>query len=129
MSSAPSDRATIFRLVLFGLIYNIVEGVLCVAAGVITGTVVLVGFGLDSGIEAAAAFAASRFLLGEITEEREERLSRIVGWTFLGLAAYVLIQSTFDLAHERDCSDDETNPRRGDFSWSGRGWSERRLPQ
>jgi divalent metal cation (Fe/Co/Zn/Cd) transporter len=92
-----SDRRTILRLVLFGLVYNVAEGILCIAAGLAAGSVVLIGFGLDSGIEAWAAFAAWRFLRGEITEEREERLSRVVGWTFLALSAYVVVQSAFDL--------------------------------
>lgn len=97
MTAARDDKATIRRLVLFGLFYNVVEGILCVSAGIAAGSVVLVGFGIDSGIEAFAAFAAWRFLRREITEETEERLSRLVGWTFLALAAYVVIQSIHDL--------------------------------
>jgi divalent metal cation (Fe/Co/Zn/Cd) transporter len=90
-------RKTILRLVLFGLVYNVVEGALCIWAGIASGSVVLVGFGLDSGIEATAALAAWRFLRGEITEQREERVSRVVGWTFLALSLYVVAQSAFDL--------------------------------
>lgn len=45
---------TILRLVVFGLVYNLTEGIL--GAGVAAGSVVLVGFGLDSGIETVAAF-------------------------------------------------------------------------
>lgn len=97
LSAVQTDRATILRLVLFGLIYNVAEGILCVSAGIAAGSVVLVGFGLDSGVEALAAFAAWRFLRREITPETEENLARIVGWTFLGLAAYVVIQSAHDL--------------------------------
>lgn len=95
--AGTGGRQTILRLVLFGLAYNVAEGVLCVSAGAAARSVVLIGFGLDSGIEAWAAFAAWRFLRGEITDEREERLSRMVGWTFLALAAYVVVQSAFDL--------------------------------
>lgn len=91
------DRRTILRLVLFGFFYNVIEGILSITLGIRAGSVVLVGFGLDSGIEAAAAFAAWRFLQGELTEEGEEKLSRIVGWTFLALSAYVVLQSAFDL--------------------------------
>lgn len=97
MKSIQDDRATIRRLVLFGLVYNVAEGILCVSAGVAAGSVVLVGFGLDSGIEAFAALAAWRFLRREITPQTEEKLSRLVGWTFLALAAYVVIQGAFDL--------------------------------
>jgi len=75
----------------------VAEGILSVSAGVAAGSVVLVGFGLDSGIEAVAALAAWRFLREEGSEEAEERLSRVVGWTFLALAAYVTIQSAYDL--------------------------------
>ena len=91
------DRRTILRLVLFGFFYNVIEGILSMTLGIRAGSVVLVGFGLDSGIEAAAAFAAWRHLQGELTEEGEEKLSRIVGWTFLALSAYVVLQSAFDL--------------------------------
>ena len=91
------DKTTIRRLVLFGLAYNVAEGILCVSAGIAAGSVVLIGFGLDSAIEAFAAFAAWRFLRREITEETEEKLSRVVGWTFLALAGYVVIQSVHDL--------------------------------
>ncbi len=91
------DKETIQRLILFGLLYNAAEGLLCVWAGVAAGSVVLIGFGLDSGIEAWAAFAAWRFLQKEITEKTEERLSGFIGWTFLVLAGYVIIQSGHDL--------------------------------
>jgi divalent metal cation (Fe/Co/Zn/Cd) transporter len=100
--SAADDRRTILRLILFGFAYNVVEGILSVGAGLGAGSVVLVGFGLDSGIEAVAALAAWRFLRGEMTEEAEERLSRIVGWTFLLLAAYVALQSAYDLLRRED---------------------------
>lgn len=97
MIAARDEKTTIRRLVLFGLVYNVAEGILCIFAGVAAGSVVLIGFGLDSGIEAFAAFAAWCFLRREITEETEERLSRLIGWTFLALAAYVVIQSARDL--------------------------------
>lgn len=91
------DKKAIERLILFGLLYNVAEGILCVGAGVTAGSVVLIGFGLDSAIEAWAAFAAWRFLQSEITEETEDRLSAFIGWTFLVLAVYVVVQSGHDL--------------------------------
>jgi len=75
----------------------VVEGILCIAAGIAARSVVLVGFGADSGIEAFAAVSAWRFLRREVNEEAENRLSRVVGWTFLALAGYVIIQSAHDL--------------------------------
>jgi hypothetical protein len=35
--------------------YNVLEGVVAVTAGLLAGSIALVGFGLDSGIEVAAA--------------------------------------------------------------------------
>jgi divalent metal cation (Fe/Co/Zn/Cd) transporter len=102
LTGIRDDRTTIRRLVLFGLVYNVAEGILSVSAGIAAGSVVLIGFGLDSGIEAFAALAAWRFLRREITQETEERLARIVGWTFLALAAYVLVQSAHDLVAATD---------------------------
>jgi len=96
IDSSPAWK-TIFRLVAFGLFYNVAEGILCIAAGLAAGSVVLVGFGLDSGIEAAAGLAAWRFMRGRITEQAEKKLSRLVGWTFLALALYVIVQSAHDL--------------------------------
>ncbi len=43
------------RLAWFTIGYNVVEGVLAVAAGVVAGLVSLVGFGVDSGIESISA--------------------------------------------------------------------------
>jgi len=95
--SSVLERRTALRLVLFGLVYNVAEGILSVGAGIAASSAVLVGFGLDSGIEALAAFAAWRFLRGRIDDESEGRLSAVVGWTFLALSAYVLIRSAHDL--------------------------------
>jgi divalent metal cation (Fe/Co/Zn/Cd) transporter len=64
----------------------------------------LVGFGLDSFIECAAA-AALFWRLGveargaspEAVERSERRVHRFVGGTFLALALYVLVQAGFTL--------------------------------
>lgn len=80
--------------------YNALEGVIALAAGVAAASVVLVGFGLDSYIEMAAAAA----LLWRLRVEArgasraqvmgtERRVHRFVGATFLLLALYVLAQA------------------------------------
>lgn len=77
--------------------YNTLEAVGSILAGVLAGSVALVGFGFDSAIEVTAAGAAQWRLRADLDPERRERVERIthrvIGWSFLALAAYVLIDS------------------------------------
>jgi divalent metal cation (Fe/Co/Zn/Cd) transporter len=79
------------------LLYNIVEGVIALVAGVLAGSIALVGFGADSMIEVTASVAAQwrlRAHLDPLKRERVERITvRIVGWCFLLLALYVAYDS------------------------------------
>lgn len=73
-----------------------IEGIVAVTAGLLAGLVSLVGFGLDSGIESAAAVLvglrlAARLRHGEADEDQELRTLRAVAVTFFVLAAYVVI--------------------------------------
>jgi cation diffusion facilitator family transporter len=86
------------------LAYNVVEAVVAVWAGTEAGSIALLGFGLDSLIEiAAAAFMLWRLSLEfanadeERIERAERRVHRVVGITFLALAAYVLVESILTL--------------------------------
>lgn len=85
----------------FGLIYNTLEGIVAVTAGILAGSVALVGFGIDSGIEVGASLAAQWRLRADLDHERRERVERItlrlVGVSFLALAAYVTIDSAVSL--------------------------------
>jgi divalent metal cation (Fe/Co/Zn/Cd) transporter len=84
--------------------YNVAEGVLAVWAGAQADSIALVGFGLDSFIECAAA-AALLWRLGvetrgashEAVERSERRVHRFVGATFVALAVYVLGQAGWTL--------------------------------
>lgn len=85
------------RLEQFTVAYNLAEGVIAVAAGLVAGLVSLVGFGLDSGIESASAVLvglrlAARLRHGHADEDRERRTLRFVALTFFALAAYVSVQ-------------------------------------
>lgn len=79
--------------------YNVLEGVVSILAGFLTGSIALSGFGFDSFIESiSGAVMIWRFRAGgEVSEEEEERIERIavklVGWSFLVLAAYVAFES------------------------------------
>lgn len=83
----------------FTIIYNIAEGILSIFAGLIAGSISLVGFGLDSAVESLSAIViAWRFRkhgqIDEIEEkEIEERALKYIGYTFFILAVYVLYES------------------------------------
>ena len=73
--------------------YNCLEGAVAIVAGLLAGSVALVGFGVDSAIEVTSG-AALLWRLGadvdEARRDRAERISlRVVGVSFLALAAYV----------------------------------------
>ncbi|MFP5415583.1 MAG: cation diffusion facilitator family transporter [Actinomycetes bacterium] len=90
------------RLAQFTVGYNVVEGVLSVAAGVTAGLVSLVGFGIDSGIESisgvlVALRLSARLRHGSIDEAKERRALRLVAVTFFLLAAYVTFEGVRDL--------------------------------
>jgi divalent metal cation (Fe/Co/Zn/Cd) transporter len=74
-----------------------VEAVVAVAAGFAAHSIVLVGFGLDSVIEFFAAGVVVWQLRG-VDETRERQATRLIGSTFLVLAAYVAFQAIRDLA-------------------------------
>ena len=76
--------------------YNLLEGVLSVAAGIMAGSVVLVGFGLDSAIEVSAALVVLWHLSRSGEEQQpdwEGRVARFVGLTLLLVAAYVAVRA------------------------------------
>ena len=75
------------------LAYNSLEGVIAIGAGLLAGSVALVGFGADSLIELAASVTALWRLRADVDAVRRERAERrslrIIGALFLALAAYV----------------------------------------
>jgi divalent metal cation (Fe/Co/Zn/Cd) transporter len=81
------------RLSWLTLGYNSLEGFLAIGAGVVAGSIALVGFGFDSVIEVSASLAALWRLNADVdpvARERTERLTlKIVGILFLALAVYV----------------------------------------
>jgi divalent metal cation (Fe/Co/Zn/Cd) transporter len=77
--------------------YNVIEAVVAIGAGIVSGSVALLGFGLDSVIEVTASGAAQWRLRADIDASRRERVEhltlRIIGWSFLALAVYVALDS------------------------------------
>jgi divalent metal cation (Fe/Co/Zn/Cd) transporter len=73
-----------------------------VTAGLLAGSVALTGFGLDSGIEVAAAVVVFVRLLAEVrggrVDEAKERLAlRFIAGTFFALAGYVVVEGVRNL--------------------------------
>ncbi|AXG14099.1 cation diffusion facilitator family transporter [Intrasporangium calvum] len=104
MGDPETERLTrrALRLAQFTVAYNVVEGVVGVTAGIMAGLVSLVGFGLDSGIESAAAVLvglrlAARLRHGQADERKERRALRGVAVTFFLLAAYVVVEGVRSL--------------------------------
>lgn len=74
--------------------WNVLEAIVSVAAGVIAGSVSLIGFGADSLIESSSGLILLwRLRDGERGAEREERALRLVGVSFLALAGYVAAEA------------------------------------
>ncbi len=89
------------RLEYFTIAWNSLEGLLAVVAGVLAGSISLVGFGIDSFIEVTSAGALVWRMSvdrDEINRERHERMAlRIVGACFIALAIYIAIDSAHTL--------------------------------
>ena len=108
MASAPlvlSDRrrhaARGKRLEYFTIVWNVLEGLVAIAAGAAAGSISLVGFGVDSFIEVASGSALLWRMSVDADECRRARSERsalrAVGVCFLGLAGYVVYESLRDL--------------------------------
>jgi len=92
------------RLVVATMGYNAIEAGVALASGIVAHSIALIGFGLDSVIElAAAAVLLWRLRLErrgadeESVERTERRVLVFVGITFLLLAAYVGFEAVWTL--------------------------------
>lgn len=85
------------RLEYFTIAYNVAEGLVSITAGLIAGSVSLIGFGLDSFIEVTSGAALLWRLHHEHDPCRREQVERtalrIVGGCFIALAVYVAYES------------------------------------
>ena len=89
------------RLEYFTIAWNSLEGLIAVGAGVVAGSISLVGFGMDSFIEvtSGASLLWRMSVDSEVeSRERNEKLSlRIVGICFIALALYITYEALSDL--------------------------------
>ena len=89
------------KLEYFTIAYNSLEGLIAVVAGLMAGSIALVGFGFDSLIEVTSGATLIWRLHSDADESRREHMEattlRIVGALFLLLAAYVTYDSVKSL--------------------------------
>jgi cation diffusion facilitator family transporter len=109
MEAAPVAMTTrlhrrALRLEWFTIGWNVVEAAVAITAGLIAGSVALVGFGVDSGIEVLSAvflvfrLRAAGMRASEDEHERAERRALLgVAATFFLLAAYIAYEAILAL--------------------------------
>ena len=104
MTAASAREALVRRginLSYLTILYNTMEAIASLAAGIIAGSVTLVGFGADSVIEVTSSLAAQWRLRSDAHEARREaaehRTRIIIGWCFAALATYIVLDSFHSL--------------------------------
>jgi divalent metal cation (Fe/Co/Zn/Cd) transporter len=119
---APVDREEWLRLARrakqlswLSLAYMTVEGAVAVIAGIVAGSIALIGFGLDSAIEGFASLVIVwRFTGSRLLSERAERRAQVlVAIQFFLLAPYIAVEATRAVA----------TGEQPDASWVGIGLS------
>ncbi len=95
------------------LAWMTVEGVVAIAAGIVAGSIALVGFGLDSAVEGVASVVIIWRFTGQrvFSQVAEQRAQKLVAIQFFLLAPYVAYESVGALA----------GGERADVSWVGIG--------
>lgn len=105
MSNQLDEKETLrkrgLKLAWFIVGWDLVEGIIAVTAGVIAGSIALIGFGIDSAIEVFAALVVI-WQLRRASNGRYKTALRLIAVSFFLLAAYVGYKSISDLiGHEQ----------------------------
>lgn len=94
------------RLEYFTIAWNTLEGLVAVIAGLMAGSISLVGFGVDSFIEVTSGVAVLWRMSVDADvhrrERNERRVLRIVGACFVALAVYIGYEAITDLIHRNE---------------------------
>ena len=106
----PSHRQRLSRraqlLAAASVIYNLFEAVIAISAGLVAGSIALVGFGLDSIVEVSSGLIILWQFRHHLPETRERQALRLMAISFFALAAYVTFESVRALlgGHSPDSS-------------------------
>ncbi len=97
----PTRRAVLnrrsLRLAYATAGYNVVEGVVAVAAGAAASSTALLGFGLDSFIEVSSALVVIWQFRSKVPEARERLALRLIALSFFALAGWIILDVTRSL--------------------------------
>ena len=102
MAAEPSRRAV--QLEYATLVWNAAEATAAVLSAVLAGSIALMAFGADSGIEISSAVVVLARLRAMVNravpdEGRERQALRVIAVLFFTLAAYVLTAALIDLVN------------------------------
>lgn len=73
--------------------YNLLEGIVALAAGALASSAALIGFGLDSMIEVSSALVVIWQFRSRLPEARERLALKLIAASFFALAAWVTISA------------------------------------
>ena len=82
--------------------YNAIEAVIAITAGLVAGSVALIGFGLDSIVEVSSGLIILWQFRHPLPETREKQALRLMALSFFALAAYVTFESVRALLSEHN---------------------------
>lgn len=82
--------------------YNVAEAVVAIGAGVVAGSIALVGFGLDSVVEVSSGLVILWQFRHPLPETRERQALKLIAVSFFALAGYVTFESIRTLAGSSD---------------------------
>jgi divalent metal cation (Fe/Co/Zn/Cd) transporter len=82
--------------------YNVLEAVIAITAGLVAGSIALVGFGLDSVVEVSSGLIILWQFRHPMPETRERQALRLMAFSFFALAAYVTVESVRSLVSGHD---------------------------
>ena len=84
--------------------YNLIEAAVAIAAGVVAGSVALIGFGLDSLVEVSSGVVILWQFRHRMPESRERQALRLIALSFFALDAYVTVESVRNLLGESEAA-------------------------
>jgi divalent metal cation (Fe/Co/Zn/Cd) transporter len=85
--------------------WNVVEGVVAISAGIVAGSISLIGFGLDSGVEVSTsvvlAWRLAQERRGGCMEAYDRRATKAIALCFAVLAGYVAVEGVRHLLEQQ----------------------------